>query len=747
MFRSVRNSMLLLWIFLFGIHSFHPVQAQQDKFNTIQEALTSGSKLSGSNGPRNVTWIDGGSRYSYMARNSETNTLEIRTFNPATGADELIFNNADFSFPGSDEQFTYDSFQWTNDARFIVFQSNFRPIYRRSGISDYYFYSVEDQSLEVLVKDAMTAELSPDGSKVGYEREGDLYVFDLNENKETRLTDTGKENFYNGRFGWVYEEEFGLAQAWSWSRDSNYIAFWQTDEREVKLFKSTDYSGTYPEYVEIPYPKVGEENPEIKIGVVDVNSTQLNWMDVPLGDGYVPRLYWTSVPKQLGIVHLNRPQNHLKLFFYDVTSGQGELVMEEKNENGWIDIFDFFAGVNHYFFFPEDRQEFFWVSERDGWNHIYRYGYDGTLRNQVTKGEWEVTNIHAVNSQTETIYFSSTEMSPLERHLYAINFDGSNKKRLTNEPGTHNINMGQDGQYYIDRYSNTEIPTQVELWSTDGSMINKLEENAPVLSFIENNAYSPRELFSFTTSDGQKLDGYLIKPVDFDTGKSYPLLLNIYGGPGAQGVYNVWESSSFNQWLAQQGYVIANVNNRGSGGYGHDFEKIVYKKLGHWEAHDFAETAKYLAETHAWIDGERIGIRGHSYGGYMSSYAMLTHPNVFKVGIVGAPVTDWRLYDTIYTERYMGLLDENEEGYIQSAPITHARKLKGKLFIAHSSMDENVHVQNTMQFVKALTDAGKDVDLRIYPPGAHGVAYNAQSYFLLYETYTDYLNKHLKQDS
>lgn len=742
-FQCIAGYILLSLFVIAG--GFTDLQAQEKtSYENIREALYSGGRLSGGSGPGNVVWINNGEEYSYTIRNSETNASEIRSYNPATGEDELIFVNTDFSTPGTENEFQYNSFQWTEDSKYIVFQSNFRPIYRRSGISDYYYYSVDSGELKMLVKDAMTAELSPDGSKVGYESEGDLFTYNLDTGEETQLTDSGAKNFYNGRYGWVYEEEFGLAQAWSWSPDSKYISYWQTDERDVELFVSTDYSGTYPEYVEIPYPKVGAENPKIKIGVVNVETTDNTWMDVDLKDGYVPRLYWTSTPDQLGIVWLNRPQNHLKLSFFDVTTGEGNLIMEEQNEDGWIDIFDFFAGIQHYFFFPEDEEQFFWVSERDGFNHIYRYDYEGNLLNQVTDGEWEVTNIHAMNADTEKIYYSSTEVSPLERHLYEIGFDGSGKTKLTSETGTHSISMGQNGKYYIDSYSSIDTPRQVELWNSDGEMIEKLEDNQSVSEFVESHTYAPRELFSFTTSDGQKLDGYLIKPVDFDPEKSYPLLLSIYGGPGAQGVYNSWESNGWNQWLAQQGYVIANVNNRGSGGYGHDFEKVVYKNLGHWEAHDFAETVKYLAEEHEWIDGDRMGIRGHSYGGYMSSYSILTHPNVFKVGIVGAPVTDWRLYDTIYTERYMGLLENNEEGYSKSAVTTHAPKLKGKIFIAHSSMDENVHMQNTMQLVKALTDAGKDADLRIYPPGAHGVAYNGPSYLLLYSTYTDYLNEHLK---
>ena len=719
-----------------------PTLAQEkQRYSSVKEALSKSSQLSGSSGPRNVNWIDDGNRYSYMQYNEETENMEIRAYDPASKEDELIFNSANHTFPSSDSTFEYSSFQWSDDSKYLVFQSNFRPVYRRSGISDYYLYSVADGSLNLLVEDARTAELSPDGSKIGYERDGDLFVYHLETQQETQLTNSAKEYFYNGRFGWVYEEEFGLAQAWSWSPDSKKIAYWQTDERNVNIFKMTDYSGQHPEYEKIPYPKVGDENPQVKIGVVNVESGQQQWMDTP-AEGYIPRIYWTAKENKLATVHLNRAQNHLKLFFNDINSGERRLVMEEQSDV-WIDVFDFFAGINHLFFFPKDSEEFYWISDRNGWSHIYRFGYDGTVKNQVTKGKWEVTYVHTVDYRNNRIYYTSTEDSPLERHLYSVNFSGRNKTKHTQAKGTHDISMGSNSRYFIDRYSNTSTPTQVELWSTTNGKLEVLENNESVNAFTEKHVYAPRELFSFTTSDGQQLDGYMIKPIDFDPDKTYPLVLNIYGGPSAQGVYNSWESGGWNQYLAQEGYVVVNVNNRGSGGYGSEFEKIVYKQLGKWEANDFVETAQFMADKN-WVDGRRMAMRGHSYGGYMTTYTLFTHPDVFKIGIATAPVTDWRLYDSIYTERYMGLLENNEEGYKQSSSITHAQNLKGHLLLSHSTMDENVHVQNTMQLMTQLTGNGQEVDLQIYPPGAHGVAFNTASYYLLYTSYVDYLIRHFK---
>src|SRR5699024_5961779 len=450
----------------------------------------------------------------------------------------------------------------------------------------------------------------------------------------------------------------------------------------------------------------------------------------------------TSEEGQLAIVHLNRPQNHLQLFFSDATTGKSRLIIEESSD-AWIDVFDFFAGIDHLFFFPKNSQEFFWISDRDGWSHICRYDYSGDLKNQVTRGDWEVTYVHTVDYDKNRIYYPSTEASPLQRQLYSINFTGNDKQSHTQAEGTHRISMGANGKYYIDRYSSTTTPPIVELRSTQKREIKTLVDNDSVREFTESHVYSPRELFSFTTSDGQPLDGYMIKPIDFDSTKTYPLLLNIYGGPGAQGVYNTWESSGWSQYLAQKGFVVVNVNNRGSGGYGSEFEDAVYKQLGKWEAHDFVETAKFMGRK-SWVDSTPMAIRGHSYGGYMTTYTLFTHPNIFDVGIATAPVTSWDLYDSIYAERYMGPWENNRAGYKQSSSTTHAENLDSHLLLSHSAMDENVHIQNTMQLMTALTSAGEDVDLRIYPPCAHGVAYNSTSYILLMQTYTDYLMKHLK---
>ncbi len=708
----------------------------KQRYTNLQQALFASGQLNGSSGPRNVNWIDGGNRFSYIADNNT-----IKALSPQDQTESLIFDGSQLRFPGTNQPFTYEEFRWSKDSKNILFQTNFRPVYRRSGISDYYVYSVADKSLKLVAKDAQTAELAPDGRKVGYERGGDLYTFDFATQQETRLTSDAKPAFYNGRFGWAYEEEFGLAQAWYWSPDSKFIAFWQSDERQVPIYRLTDYTGFDETYDSLPYPRVGDKNPTVRIGVIELAGQKKQWMNVDLGDGYIPRIYWTSQEGQLALVHLNRKQNHLRLFMANGRTGAARQIMEETAAK-WVDVFDFFANINHLLYFPAGVQEYYWVSDRDGFAHLYRYDYSGKLLNPVTSGKWEVTYVHYIDPKTRKVYFTSTEASPTERQLFAIDIDGKNKRRLTTVPGKHTVDFSPNGQYFIDQYSNVQTPRQVELHTVSGKLIKTLETNEEVKQYVNSHVYAPKELTSFTTSDGQKIDISIIRPIDFDPTKKYPVMLDIYGGPGAQSVYNEFNTAGWHQWLAQAGYVIVGVNNRGSGGYGRDFEKIVYEQLGKYESLDFAETAAYLAKQ-PWIDEQRMAIRGHSYGGYMSSYTMLTHPGVFRVSLVGAPVTDWRLYDSIYTERYMGLLPENEEKYKASAVTTYAKNLAGKLFVAHSTMDENVHVRNTFQLMKALEDAGKDADLRIYPPGTHRVSYNTASFVLLHQQYTNYLNEHL----
>ncbi|PID91381.1 MAG: peptidase S9 [Bacteroidetes bacterium] len=718
-------------------------QAQKKKYGSLPEALYAGTSLRGDRGPSGLQWIDEGCDYSFTKQ--EKGNQQIWTYDIGKEAEHLVFSSADHSFPGTEEAFHYRSFAWTRDYKYLLFQTNFSPIWRHSGNADYYYYSIEDKSMRPIVKQAFTAEVSPDGKKVGYGKDGDLFVFDLATGRHSQLTHDGAKDFYNGRFGWANEEEFGLVQAWSWSHDSRYIAFWQTDEREVPVYKLTDFSGQHPEYTELPYPKVGDPAPIERLGVLNIEDGTRQWLDLDPEGGYMPRIYWTSRPDVLAVVWMNRAQNHLKLYLFNLKTGDRKVILEEKHEQ-WIDIFDFFAGEMHLFYFPEDMDSWFWLSDRNGYTHIYRYDYNGELIQQVTSGDYDVVGIKAINPDKKSIYYLSTEVSPMDRKLYRIKFNGKGKTLLTPEEGNHRVNVAPGGSCFVDSWSSTTTPRTIVLRNSKGGAIDTLAGHEGALKHMQEFDYAGRELFSFTTSDGQPIDGYLIKPMDFDPDKSYPLVLAVYGGPGSQGVYNSFETSGWKQYLAQKGFVVANINNRGNGGYGSAFEKLVHKQLGKWETHDFAEAALHLAKKD-WIDGERVAIMGHSYGGFSAGTALLQHGDVFKAGIVTAAISDHRNYDCVLTEKYMGLLHENEEGYRQSSMVAQAKNLESALLLVHSLMDDNVHPQNTFQFTRALLDAGKEFDLKIFPPGNHGVAYDMGSQILLYQAYLDFLLKHLEPDS
>jgi dipeptidyl-peptidase-4 len=714
------------------------LEAQQ-QYSSLAEALQSGFRLQGRSGPASVNWIADGDQYSFIAGD------EIHTMDPKTLAEKTVFTNKDIHQQGSTQPFTYESFQWSKDSKHLVFRTNFRHIFRNSGISDYYIYDVATRQLQQAAKDARSAELSPDGGKVGMERNGNLYVYDFAAGKEQQLTadSTSETGLFNGHYDWVYEEEFGQGQAWNWSKDSRYIAFWQFDDSKVPVFQMTDFEGLHPPQEKISIPQPGDPNPSVRIGVIDVRSGKKLWLTPDeSGDFYIPRIYWTSDPDVLALMTLNRSQNHMKLYFFNVRTGEHHVVLEEQNPT-WVSIFDFYTDVNDMVYFPEKTKDFFWVSDRSGYYHIYHYNYDGKLINPVTKGNWDLIKVSGIDPETKTIYYLSAEASPLEQQLYSIKYDGAGKKRLTTVRGHHTIDMSTNTAWYLDKYSNTTTPTQVTLMSNEGKQVKQLEDNREVSEFLKTHAYSPVQLFQFKTTDGVTLDGSMIKPFNFDSTKRYPVILAVYGGPESHDVFNKFETAGLHQWFAQNGYIIVDINNRGNSAYGSAFMKVVYKQLGKWESNDFVEAANYL-KTLPYVDGANMAIIGTSYGGFSTTYTLLTHPGVFKVGIANSPVTDWRLYDNIYTERYMGTLADNAEGYRNSSDMTHAGKLKDHLLIIHSMLDDNVHPAQTMELLTALTNAGKDVDLRIYPPGAHGAAYNWQSYLLIGQVHFEYLERYLK---
>jgi dipeptidyl-peptidase 4 len=467
-----------------GLHAQSLSTQGKQTYSDIADALQSAPKLRGKPGPQSVNWIQGGEKYSFIAGH------EIHSMDPKTGKEDLVFDGKDLHFPGSDTPFKYESFQWSHDSKHLVFKTNFRRIYRRSGISDYYIYDVDGKTLRQAAKNALSAELSPDGSMVGIERGGNMYTYNFSTGTEQQLTgdSTSDNGIFNGRYDWVYEEEFGQGQAWNWSRDSHYLAFWQFDESKVPVFQMTNFEGQHSEQVHIPIPLPGDPNPSVKIGVIDVQSGKKIWLNPDeTGDFYIPRIYWTSNPDELALMTLNRAQNHMKLYFFNVKTGEHHVVLEEQNST-WVAIFNFYTNVNDMVYFPEQSKDFFWVSDRSGYYHIYHYGYDGKPINAVTKGNWDVIKVTGINPAKQTIYYLSAEASPLEQQLYSIRYDGSDKKKLTTVPGYHSINMSTNTEYYIDEYSNITTPLHAGVYDSKGKLLKMLEDNQPVNDFIASHA-------------------------------------------------------------------------------------------------------------------------------------------------------------------------------------------------------------------------------------------------------------------
>src|SRR6266542_12439 len=606
----IRSSMLALVLVL-------PlaISAQQkQRFANIDEALAASSILNGRSGPRSVNWIDEGARFSFIDRDA-ANREVIKAYDPATGRDTVLFTSEGLTFPGTTDPFSYSSFQWAQDSRHLVFQTHFKPLYRNSGIADYYVYALGDHSLQLATRGARTGELSPDGALFGFEKGGNIYVSDLGNHQERQLTSDATGSVYNGHFDWVNEEEFGMSQAWRWSPDSRRIAYWQLDESAEPVAQFSDLSGAHPTWTKIRVPLVGDPNPKVQIGVVEAGSGKNIWLDTgERGDFYIPRIYWTGEKDTLAVMTLNRTQNEMKLFFFDVNTGGHRLVMTESSPT-WIDVFDFYAHIQDMITFPEGSREFFWISDRDGWQHVYRYDYSGKVINQVTRGKWSVTRIEGIDPKRQVIYYTSTQASPLQRQLYSVRFDGSGSRPITTTAGNHSINMSPNTQYFIDSWSSLRQPKQVELWSTERGELRTMEGNARVNEWLAVHEYSAPEVFTFKTSDGASVDGSIIKPVPFDSAKRYPVVFSVYGGPGSQQVYDQFSTSGMNQWLAQQGYIVVGLNNRGTNNYGSAFMKIVYRQLGKYESRDFAEAARYL-DKKSYVDPARTAITGTSYGGY-----------------------------------------------------------------------------------------------------------------------------------
>lgn len=674
-------------------------------------------------------WAPDGKHFAYMrgqtimlydvAAKSEKELLALEALEkaavPAPAADRFDWQN---------RRVAETSYQWSTNGKELLL--------RVSG--DIFLYHLESNKWDQLTATAEPEhdpKLSPDGTRVAFRRGHDLYSLEVATKKVTRLTDDGSASVLNGELDWVYPEELDLSTAFWWSPDSKSVAYMQFDIAHEMSYPQVSLVPTRAMVEPERFPQAGTPNAEVHVGIVPATGGATRWMD--LGDPrgvLISRVYWSPDSSKLAIERMNRVQNQMDLLFVEASNGAARTMIHEADPY-WINQNDLFR-------FLSDGQ-FLWGSERDGFRHLYLYGPDGKLRKKLTEGNWEVTSVAGVDEAHQLVYFMSTEASPLERQLYSIKFSGKDRQRLSQGAGTHNISMSPTTGHYMDTFSSLTQPPRLTLhvsngaeWSMYREADHRLQDEYEIL---------PTEIVTLRAADGATMYGRLIKPANYKAGEKYPLIVMVYGGPGIQTIHNSWAGAGWDQVMAHRGYVIWQLDNRGSFGRGHVFESPIYHHMGKTELADQVEGVQYLIKQ-GLVDPARVGITGSSYGGYMTLYAMLNAPDVFKVGIADAPVTNWRNYDTIYTERYMGLPSENADGYKSSSPAEQADKLKGKLLIRHNIEDDNVLFQNTMQMAEALERTGKLFDMVIYPQKSHGIGgpYRRQ----LLEKQTDFFEKNLK---
>src|SRR6056300_1673454 len=610
----------------------------------------------------------------------------------------------------------FSGYTFSDDESRVLLATQRKPIFRRSSEAVYYVYDFKTQEL-TKVSDSLirVPAFSPDGSKLAYVFENNLYVFDIASKSSRQLTDDGKYgSIINGHADWVYEEEFSLVRAHQWSPEGTHLAYLKFDESLVPEF-SMDVFGTelYPSQYRFKYPKAGENNAVVAVHIVDLASGKDNRVALSQ-DYYIPRIQFMNHSEHLSVQTLNRHQNRLMLYKVNIKTLEVGTLLEE-TDKAYVDLHDNLT------FLPKD--DFIWTSERDGYNHIYLYSSEGKLVRQITSGEFEVTNFYGYNQKKDRIFYQSTEPSSIERAIYRISTKGKYKTRLTTRAGTHNAQFSKDFQYFIGTYSNSTTPYEFTLRNPrTGSVLSVIKDNSKLAEKLKGYDIAPKEYGTLNVGANQ-LNMYMIRPNDFDPSKKYPLLMFQYSGPGSQQVADRWADSRtlWHKALANQGYIIACVDGRGTGFKGANFKKSTYLNLVKYETLDQIAAAKSLGAL-PYVDADRIGIWGWSFGGHMATHCLFTGNEVFSFGIAVAPVTNWRFYDTIYTERFMRTPQENPEGYDLNSPLNYADQLKGKFLIIHGSGDDNVHVQNTMRMVEKLIQEDKQFEWLIYPDKNHGIS-------------------------
>jgi dipeptidyl-peptidase-4 len=677
-----------------------------------------------------------------MADGEHYTTLEsdraIVRYDYKTGKNRIVLFSTD-QLPA--KEFTsFDDYIFSNDEKKVLLTTDKTQIYRHSFVAQYWIYDLVTKTINPLADSGkqQLATFSPDGLKVAFVKSNNLYYKNLVTNSINQVTTDGKiNNIINGAPDWVYEEEFGFSQAYCWSPESRSLAFYRFDESQVRQFDMTIFNGLYPSVSRFKYPKAGEVNSSVSIKVYNLESGKTVIMNTGSEtDQYIPRIKWSALPGKLCIILLNRLQNKVNVMLAEERTGESETIYGEENTRYISEVND------DYIYFTADRKHFIVLSERSGYAHYYLYTMNGKLINPVTQGNWDVGALQGIDEKNSTLYYVSNQASVTQQHVYAVRFDGTGQHRLSDLQGTNDAEFSSTYNYYINTWSDANTPPRYTLHRIDGTMIRVLEDNASLKKELKAFGFTKKEFIKIPVSADLELNAYIVKPPDFDSTRKYPLFISVYGGPESQDVIDSWDNElAWQQLLAQQGIIVACIDNRGTDGRGEDFRKSTYMQLGKLETEDQINAARYLGGK-SWIDENRIGIWGWSYGGYMTLLCLTRGADVFKLGIAVAPVTNWRYYDTIYTERFMRKPQDNPGGYDNNSPINYAGELKGKLLLIHGTADDNVHVQNSMEMTERLVQENKQFQQFLYPDKNHGI-YGENTRVHLFTMITEFIHENL----